>query len=318
MSKNIIIQNNGVSVTYTGAKKIKTRNAKGGTLYWLPEGEQPTAVKNITANGTYKASDENLYAYSQAIVNVPGAAKDSETGRDRTDGNDYNVTVDPQTDEIVKTKIPSGIIIATPPTKTTYTDGETINYSGMVVKTVDGNGNEIATVPSSAVITEVTVADSSKARAADDISPLPHLFYFGEGTQWSTHTYTYKASKNCSITSFYDPQTHNSIMVIASQTPATYDIYLGSHRINAGTPFTERTYNGQTFYIYGEVSQAEDFDPVYNEVSMPTLISDKTDAVAWAMLYGNRAEGTKMLLPIRVTNEYADDDLYAYQEITVS
>lgn len=318
MSKNIIIQNNGIDVSYTGIKKIKTRKSTGGTLYWVPEGEQPTAVKTITANGTYKASDESLYAYSQAIVNVPGAAKGSETGRDRADCNDYNITVNPQTDEIVKTKIPSGIIIATPPTKTTYVDGETINYSGMVVKTVDGNGNEIATVPSSGVITEVTVADASKARAADDISPLPHLFYFGEGTQWSTHTYTYKASKNCSITSFYDPQTHNSIMVIASKTPATYDIYLGSHRITEGVPFAERTYNGQTFYIYGEVSQAEDFDPVYNEVSMPALITDKTDAIAWAMLYGNRAEGAKMLLPIRVTNEYADDDLYAYQEITVS
>lgn len=317
MSKNIIIQNDGVDVTYTGIKKLKTRKVEGGTLYWLPEGEQPTAVKRITANGTYKASDDNLYAYGQAIVNVQAGAT-SVTGRDRTDGNDYNITTDPQTQEIVRTKIPTGIIIATPPTKTAYVDGETIDYSGMVVKTVDGNGNEIATVPSSAVITEVTVADSSKARAADDISPLPHLFYFGEGTQWSTHTYTYKASKTCSIASFYDPQTHNSIMVIASKTPATYDIYLGSHRINAGTPFTERTYNGQTFYIYGEVSQAEDFDPVYNEVSMPALITDKTDAVAWAMLYGNRAEGTKMLLPIRVTNEYADDDLYAYQEITVS
>ena len=317
MAKDIIIQNNGVAVTYTGKNLIKTRNAKGGTLRWLPEGEQPTASKVIRENGTYKAEDENLFAYSQAIINISASA-DSVTGRDRTDGNDYNITVDETTQQIEKTKIPSGIIIATPPTKTAYVDGETIDYSGMVVKTVDGNGNEIATVPSSAVITEVTVADASKARAADDISPLPHLFYFGEGTQWSTHTYTYKASKNCSITSFYDPQTHNSIMVIASKTPATYDIYLGSHRINAGTPFTERTYNGQTFYIYGEVSQTEDFDPVYNEVSMPALITDKTDAVAWAMLYGNRAEGTKMLLPIRVTNEYADDDLYAYQEITVS
>lgn len=317
MAKDIIIQNNGVAVTYTGKNLIKTRNAKGGTLRWLPEGEQPTASKVIRENGTYKAEDENLFAYSQAIINISASA-DSVTGRDRTDGNDYNITVNETTQQIEKTKIPSGIIIATPPTKTAYVDGETIDYSGMVVKTVDGNGNEIATVPSSGVITEVTVADASKARAADDISPLPHLFYFGEGTQWSTHTYTYKASKSCSITSFYDPQTQNSIMVIASKTPATYDIYLGSHRINAGTPFTERTYNGQTFYIYGEVSQAEDFDPVYNEVSMSALITDKTDAVAWAMLYGNRAEGTKMLLPIRVTNEYADDDLYAYQEITVS
>lgn len=105
MAKDIIIQNNGVAVTYTGIKKIKTRKSTGGTLYWVPEGEQSTAVKTITANGTYKASDESLYAYSQAIVNVP-AAPSHVTGKGQ-DGKMYDVTIDPDTGEIIYTEIPA-------------------------------------------------------------------------------------------------------------------------------------------------------------------------------------------------------------------
>lgn len=139
MSRDIIIQNNGVAVTYTGAKKMKTRKSTGGTLYWLPEGEQPTGTITITENGTYKAEDENLYAFSQAIVNVQKAPTNiSGKGQD---GNEYNVTIDPETGEIVETEIPSAIQIEIPPLKNSYTEDEPIDLTGIVVKLIDGNGN---------------------------------------------------------------------------------------------------------------------------------------------------------------------------------
>lgn len=105
MAKNIIIQNNGVAVTYTGIKKIKTRKSTGGTLYWLPEDEVQPGTINITANGTYKASTAGVYAFSQANVNVP-AAPSHVTGKGQ-DGKMYDVTIDPDTDEIIYTEIPA-------------------------------------------------------------------------------------------------------------------------------------------------------------------------------------------------------------------
>lgn len=139
MSKDIIIQNNGVAVTYTGAKKIKTRKSTGGTLYWLPEDEQPTGTITITENGTYKAEDANLYAFSQAIVNVQ-KAQTHVTGKGQ-DGNTYDVTIDPETGEIVRTEVPAKMEITTPPPRVSYNDGDTIDYSGIVVTLYDGNGN---------------------------------------------------------------------------------------------------------------------------------------------------------------------------------
>lgn len=105
MAKDIIIQNNGVDVTYTGTKKLKTRKSTGGTLYWLPEDEQPTGTITITENGTYKAEEANLYAFSQAIVNVQQAPT-HVTGKGQ-DGKMYDVTIDPDTGEIIYTEIPA-------------------------------------------------------------------------------------------------------------------------------------------------------------------------------------------------------------------
>lgn len=139
MSRDIIIQNNGVAVTYTGIKKIKTRKSTGGTLYWLPEGEQPTGTITITENGTYKAEEANLYAFSQAIVNVQKAPT-HVTGKGQ-DGNTYDVTIDPETGEIVQTEVPAKMEITTPPPRVSYNDGDAIDYRGIVVTLYDGNGN---------------------------------------------------------------------------------------------------------------------------------------------------------------------------------
>lgn len=60
-------------------------------------------------------------------------------GKD-ADGNDYIVTTDIG-GNIVKTMLPTEIRVVTRPNKTSYVDGETIDYAGMVVKAYDANGN---------------------------------------------------------------------------------------------------------------------------------------------------------------------------------
>jgi hypothetical protein len=139
MSKDIVIQTDGVDVQWPGTDEIITSETGGGSVTWVPEDETTLGTITITANGSYDAEDAGVYGFSTVIVNVP-AMPESVTGHGQ-DGNDYTVTVDDTTGLIVETKIPSSIQITTEPTKLTYEDGETIVYTGIVVKAYDGNGN---------------------------------------------------------------------------------------------------------------------------------------------------------------------------------
>lgn len=164
MSKNIVIQEGGLSKQMT-ANKLKTNLVGGGTCLWVPEDETKLGIKIITENGTYKASDDGYYGYSEVTVSGIG----SVTG---TDGDGDEATVTPGTDgELVITKIPSYIIVDVPPTKTTYADGETIDFTGIVVKAFLKSGEPWSDsshpdgiIPISELMFPVTTAN------ADDVS----------------------------------------------------------------------------------------------------------------------------------------------------
>lgn len=138
MSKDITIQINGVANDFDGVEEIRTNQFGGGSITWVPEDETQLATLTVTKNGSYTAEDAGVYGFSTVIVNVP-AAPSSITGRD-TDGNDYTVTVD-DNGYIVETLTASSIQVTTPPTILDYTDGDTIDFTGIVVKAYDGEGN---------------------------------------------------------------------------------------------------------------------------------------------------------------------------------
>lgn len=128
MSKNIVIQEGGVGRQFS-ADRLKTATVGGGHCYWVPEDEVQLRTLFVTENGTYKAEDEECYGYSEVTVNGIGAA----VGLD-SDGDTACATVDPETGLITIKKLPSRIQITTPPSILSYSDGDAINYSGMVVK----------------------------------------------------------------------------------------------------------------------------------------------------------------------------------------
>ena len=136
MSKNITIQQDGVAVPITGAEELRTADSGGGSITWIPEDETALGTLTASGNGTYVASENGVYGYSVVVVNVPA---NSVAGTD-IDGNDYLVTVD-NAGYLVETLIPSRIAVTTQPTKTSYSEGEAIDFSGLVVKAYDGNGN---------------------------------------------------------------------------------------------------------------------------------------------------------------------------------
>lgn len=167
MSKNITIQEGGVDKSLT-VDKLKTNLVGGGTCLWLPEDEVPLGTKSVNKNGTYKASDDGLYGYSELTVRGVGVA----LGKDPNgSGNDVIASVDPETGEIVITPAPSYIRVTVPPDKTRYNYDDPMDYEGMVVVAYLANGEPWTSggiypdgvIPHSDLILPVSTAGKSAA-----------------------------------------------------------------------------------------------------------------------------------------------------------
>lgn len=186
MSKNITIQEGGTAKSMT-VHKLKTNLVGGGTCLWVPEDEVSLGTKHITENGTYTASDDSKYGYLQVTVNVPGGAGSASNsgtpttsggttpggvgsaviGTDPTDGNEYGVGVD-ENGNLVTTKIPSSINIGKAPDKTEYSDGETIDYGGIIVTLKGADGEPFSNsdypngrIPFEELLFPITIIDVS-------------------------------------------------------------------------------------------------------------------------------------------------------------
>ena len=163
MSKNIVIQEGGQGKQLT-VDKLKTDLVGGGSCLWVPEDETTLGTKYISENGTYKASDDGYYGYSEVTVSGIGTV----TGKDPETGENVEVHRDPETGEIVETVIASEIRVVTPPTKTTYTHGETIDYSGIVVHKYSAKGTDLGVVPFNELVFPETTADVQKTDGWSD------------------------------------------------------------------------------------------------------------------------------------------------------
>lgn len=179
MAKNITIAEGSQAKNFNTVHKLRTNVIGGGTQYWVPEDEAGAyanlSQKSITANGTYRASDDSKDGYSQVIVNVPptrpnlttknisqnGTYRASDDGADGYsqvtvsgvgeatailpnpiggDNNEHYIKPNPTTGIVEDTVLPSSITITTMPTKTVYTNGETIDGTGIVVKAYKNDG----------------------------------------------------------------------------------------------------------------------------------------------------------------------------------
>lgn len=138
MSKNIVIKEGGVGRQFT-ADKLKTGLVGGGACLWVPEDETQLTTKEITENGVYRPGDDGFYGFGEIVVNVPQGGGG---------GGD-----DPEPVTLV------GITVTTPPTKLTYTEGEALDYTGLVVTAEYSD-------ESTADVTEACVFDPVEGTAA--------------------------------------------------------------------------------------------------------------------------------------------------------
>lgn len=178
MSKSVSIQEGGTAKVLT-VDKLKTNLSGGGTCLWVPEDTVGLETKHINANGTFAAASDGKYGFSTVYVNVPGGAGGppgeegcSIVGTDPNDGEEYVVEID-ENGDIVKTMMPSGIAITTLPTKLSYTDGEAIDFSGIVVKLKKHDGTFYtdenypdSIIPFAELTFPVTEADASEVPEA--------------------------------------------------------------------------------------------------------------------------------------------------------
>ena len=133
MSKNIIIEQDGVAKSLSNVSRLRLKAPAGGSVHFFPEDETTLAEVEITANGSY-TPPAGSYGVSKATVTVAA----NQTCGSGQDGKYYKVTV--VNNEFVYTEVPKNIAITTPPTKTAYADNEAIDYSGMVVTMLRGDG----------------------------------------------------------------------------------------------------------------------------------------------------------------------------------
>lgn len=156
MSKNIVIQENGVAQTLNTISRVVTDGQPHGSVDWVPEDEVQLGEITINANGDYPASASGLYAFSKVTVNAKGKA----VGKNK---NGVYVVYDvDENGYLVEHGLPTRINVVTPPSKTAYIVGESIDITGMVVKAYYSDDSEYGTVPRNKIRINPTVAEGSE------------------------------------------------------------------------------------------------------------------------------------------------------------
>lgn len=165
MAQRAIININGDLIPFSeDLDRIRTPGLGGSAVTWVPDADTICDQLKVTANGTYSAAEAGKYGYDYVVVSVPGS---SVTGRDPDTGEEVEVHPDPETGEIVTTVLPTEIRVITPPAKTDYADGETIDYSGIVVHAYSSTGQDMGAVPFNELVFPVTTADASSGEWTD-------------------------------------------------------------------------------------------------------------------------------------------------------
>jgi len=169
MSKAIKIGINFLTDFSDTVTKLRVNELGASTTNWVPEDEVQADALHVTANGEYSAATAGKYCYDYVTVSVPGNVV---TGKDPTTGKEVSVTVDPETGELVEEVLPVEIRVTTPPTLVQYTDGDTIDFTGIVVHAYDSDGEDLGAVPFGELVFPVTEASVSHVEAWTDEAGL--------------------------------------------------------------------------------------------------------------------------------------------------
>lgn len=340
MSKNIIIQEGGVGKQLT-ADKLRANLVGGGTQDYIMADAVSLTDKTITEDGTYTAKNEGYYGYRSVTIRGIGVAEGTDP-----DGDDAQTKPDPDTGELITDKIPSSIVIAVPPTKLDYVDGETINFAGMIVQAhlktggiFNGENYPNGVIPFAELILPVTVADYSAATEAIAQSDLiPDAFEYSKGSGTILYHWTWEGNIR-SGTGILTCDSEDACIAIvkgesavwfvgASKNPGdtmnlhTKVVYEESGQIIEGDAYFNLdqayTHDGRTAYFGGSsaYSLAANIDSVSPDSNIDTT-AYHADVVSWTMLYGDNTDGGQTI-PVQWTSPYNSKTFEDSFDITVA
>lgn len=305
MSKDITIQEGGVAKQLT-VERLRTNLVGGGTCLWVPEDEVALGQKNINEDGIYVAADDGLYGYSHVMVHGIGAAAgkvpSGTTLPTVNDGNEYGV-VKNNNGNLEFQKLPSSIRVTTPPTKTEYIDGETIDFTGMVVTSYDANGESMGVVPFNELILPDTVADISAIGVGEYVEIDDPIY---DGDTYTGKVEGIKMSKNAHIEVgtcdgspvYIDPSADDLFLTIFNRNNKWYIIgactqengfwvRTGNHGVGHSADHVFWHKGKAAYFWYGWFSDGWDNAVTPNGVIPETTIDSLTYEIGWLMLYGS-------------------------------
>ena len=159
MAQRAIIGINGDLIPFSEElHKLRTPGLGGSAVTWVPDADTICDRLDVTANGSYSAAEAGKYGYDYVVVSVPGS---SVTGRDPDTGEEVEVHPDPETGEIVTTVLPTEIRVITPPAKTDYAAGETIDYTGIAVHAYSSTNTDLGALAFSELEFPMSVAEAA-------------------------------------------------------------------------------------------------------------------------------------------------------------
>lgn len=344
MAKNIVIQTDGTAVTYSGVKEIETNDPEEGRVTWIPMDETELAIKTVNQNGTYKASSDGYYGYRQFTVSTKNKGKTVGT---KPDGRTYAVDTDDD-GFLTETLLPDNIRINPQPTKTTYSDGESISLSGAVVKAYskddiwEGEGYSGGVIPHSELTLEPSTASGGggggeQQTATSDLDtgsfsqPIP----LHPNAKWSYtqqnvdvshyHTYDFPNGRGIVMTSTQS----TTVLLGASSEPGVIyrDIAIVvnnetgeiSQTVTEYNSSLSYTHNGKTVYysvgIHGHNLSDVEYSPDVSGYGDST----HRDEAAWTIIYGNiSGGGGSESIAVKWNRPEDEEELTTSFDITVS
>lgn len=275
------------------------------------EGDEPVIQSlSVTQNGTY-TPPSGIDGYAPVTVQVSEPVE-SIVGTD-VDGNDYLVTVD-ETGHFVYTKLISSIQITALPNKTEYSDGETIDLTGLVVTGYYGDGTAANSIPLSEISSSETVADSSKMIKSVQ-EPLSVTTILPDCIQYAKKGETVYVEAGSGWKIDTTPASENTYLLILSYREdgktVPHSSYISTCRIAAGKTADDAkgggvdsvsspmSYTYQNKTVYAGASRYSHNGPAKScygfaqgSYTPYSLDNDNLKKIAWSMVY---AEGKQAI-----------------------
>ncbi len=342
LAKDITIAEGGVGRNFGSTTKLKTDLMGGGTQYWIPEDEAGDYVTkrhlNVTQNGTYTPEDG---FYDEVTVNVaineetygidPDTGTISTLVTDPEDGEKYIVSVEPD-GTITRTLFPTKMVITTPPAKTTYTEGETMDYTGIVCTLYDKAGNVFTddvyttgVIPFAELEFPVTIAPEGSGGGGggssggyvpeDNPFDLPAFsfsdsmfFYWGTSQNPSQSGIYYQAYQGFEY-GFFGGSANERRFILASANSSNklwgFGVVSDPHDLTLKDyeNILSYTYQGKTVYYAtsNATTTSDDYLITNIDVQNVNIDSPKHGMFAWLMIYGGY-DSAKASIPVLWTS----------------